>query len=56
MERTGNLFGEFKWLIFMSCAKLMDYPLKLMEICLKTLGLFMAHYDEIQISVSSLVS
>jgi hypothetical protein len=26
--------------------QIMDYPLKLMGICLKTLGLFMTYYDQ----------
>jgi hypothetical protein len=35
--------------------QIMDCPLKLMKICLRTLGLFMALHDETQISVSSTV-
>jgi hypothetical protein len=36
--------------------QIMDQPLKLMEIHLKALGLFMTCYDETEISVSPPVS
>jgi hypothetical protein len=45
MEPTGNLFRDFNgW--FSCYVPNYGYPLELMEICLKTLGLFMARYDE----------
>jgi hypothetical protein len=41
MEPTKNLFGGFHIM-----CQIMDYPLKLMRIYLKTLVLFMAYYDQ----------
>jgi hypothetical protein len=51
-----EIYSNIVMVDFHVMCQIMDYPLKLMEICLRTLGLFMARYDESQISVSSPVS
>jgi hypothetical protein len=42
-----EIYSEILMIDFHVIYQIMDYPLKLMEICLKTLGLFIARYDEI---------
>jgi hypothetical protein len=41
-----EIYSEILMVDFHVMYQIMDYPLKLMEICLKTLGLFMTRYDE----------
>jgi hypothetical protein len=41
MEPTGNSFGGFHVM-----CQIMDYPLKLMRIYLRTQVLFMEYYDQ----------
>jgi hypothetical protein len=41
-----EIYSEISIGYFHVMCQIMDYPLKLMKICLKTLGLFMTYYDE----------